>query len=184
MRQTLRDCWNAVIKRYFKKGLITYERQLQAYLFMELHHVLRDYVIWVEPNVFVPDKKIDGKKPDLVITLKNEIVAFIELKCTLWSYPHFKHDLNKLKHFENLAQEGNIKIPLSWHPDNEYAKELPNHKGVLEDRADYGIAKDCLFVFGVIGRAGGDAISGKLLEHADDISEFLHLRCVVSDLVN
>ena len=169
MKKVLKECWLKVIQKYFNKGLIAYERQLQAYLFHELNMALPDYITWVEPTIYL-DKRytIDGKMPDMVLTNNNdEICTIIELKCKPWDSVQYQHDLDKLKEFEKLILK-KAKIPLSWPPiSSDWIIQLSTG-----GEKSYHFKHDCLLVFGVIAHPDAKAVS----ELKPDIKNFLHLK--------
>ena len=83
LKETLKSIWTKEIEIRFNKGLITYERQLQAELYRLLKKELNDeekYEVWVEPVLYkiFPWHII---KPDIIITNEKEklIIGIIEI---------------------------------------------------------------------------------------------------------
>ena len=180
MKETLEKCWQNVIVKYFNKGLIGYERQLQVYFFLELKEMLPDYGIWVEPTIFLykeydPTRRptMDGRIPDILITKDKTIEAVIELKCKPWDSVQFDTDLEKLKHFEELASTQK-EIPLSWPPiSSNWSEQISHSNGELY----FEFKRDALLVFAVIAKANTKSV----LDLDLDIKNFLHLKYSIED---
>ena len=180
MKEILEKSWKNVLTKYFDKGWIAYERQLQAYFFLELKKMLPDHVIWIEPMIFLhkeykPTRRptLDGKIPDMLITRNAKIEAVIELKCKPWDYVQYEQDLKKLKYFEILASK-NTKIPLSWPPvSSNWNKQESADKGEIY----FEFVTNILSVFAVIAKKNAAAVS--MLE--PHIKNFLHLKHSIKD---
>jgi len=106
-------------------------------------------------------------KPDLLVSLKNEIIAIIELKYIPYSYPNFQPDIEKLLLFKQYA--GKPEILLKTNPiTGDW------------DKTKYIISDDLLLVFAVIAHKDADA--NNLSKHyiinpkqKEDLKNFLHL---------
>lgn len=167
LTKIIENSWNRVIELYFQKGRISYERQLQSYLFLELSNFSNEFTIWIEPTIFLEiGHPLDGKQPDIVITNRyNKIVAIIELKCKPWGHVVYQEDLIKLKNLEVLALKRS-KLPLSWPPMHQTWNLQQKNSEVL-----YEFNPDCLMVFAVIAKYNASAV-----QHLNcGIKNFIHL---------
>jgi len=160
--------WKEDIKQKFLSGTLVYERQLQAELYSCLKYRLNeDYIVWVEPVMYLEKYDLGKAKPDIVITKKDEIIAINELKFKPWEFPMFKHDIEKLEKFQNVANDGAI-IQLGIIPQSPNWNEQKESEKFLK----FKIANNFLKIFSVVGHPDSSAIN---LESIINAKGFLHL---------
>lgn len=167
MKEVIQKIWNSVLEGPFQDGMIGFERQLQGYLFYELINHLPHHKIWLEPMVYLTGNRLDGKKPDIIITKGRKIVGVWELKFNPWGYVHFKDDIQKLLEFEKLGNT-NETIPLSWPPKKN---RMPAQLAIPGGQIEYSVNKSCLMIFGVVAHPYSEA----LLKLEVQPKNFLHL---------
>ncbi len=93
------DFWSTAIAEAYKAGKITTERSLQASIYMELRQRLPLLNIFVEPAINNFASYNSGSAPDLIVCDENKILLVAELKFVPHNYPHYQHDIEKLKAF-------------------------------------------------------------------------------------
>jgi len=151
-----KSTWELDVKHRFEKGFLTYERQLQAFLYKNLKTRLScDYEMWIEPVIYLKDYMLDKVKPDIIVTKNANIIAIIELKLGTWSYPSFKDDLDKLFRFKNAAEKTET-IILGWIPKSEIWQKQQEIKGC---ELKYSLDKNVLLILAVIARPDSEAIT-------------------------
>ena len=160
LKKELISLWKNDIKKDYEEGLICSERHLQALIFhylMKKFECICEYKIWLEPLLTGSRLyNLKGTKPDLLITYKNEIICFVELKYVPYGYVNYHKDLNK------ISSKYNPKINLyteSKSGDWDYKKYFKFNENILK-------------VFGVIANCEAAALS---IEHISVPGNFLHL---------
>lgn len=165
------NTWDRDIKSRFEKGIIAYERQLQAILYKILRERLSaDYEIFIEPVIY----DLQKIKPDMVITKDNKIIAIIELKCKPWEYPKSLLDIKKLRRFKKEIDK-NVPITLGWIPKFIDMKEQNNDN---TSRLSFFIDEKVLLITAVIAKHDSEIITKKVedfdkYEEIKDIKIFL-----------
>jgi|JI7StandDraft_1071085.scaffolds.fasta_scaffold15880_3 hypothetical protein len=139
LKSTFQDFWKNEFPKLFYKGLITYERQLQAEIYCWLKSKLTDsYKVWVEPNIVLPNTVLHDKKPDLVITSENKIKAIVEIKYTLFdSRLKYDEDLKKLADFNVESKKGHSLVFGYLPINNAIANERLYSDLAFEFNSDY-----------------------------------------------
>jgi len=152
--------WEHDIKSTFEKGIITYERQLQAILYNLLRERLTyDYEIFIEPVIY----QLDKIKPDMVITKSKKIIAIIELKCKPWEYPKSRLDINKLLGFKDKIDK-NVEIYLGWIPKFIDWNEQNNN---ITSRLAYGLDEKLQLIIAVIAKHDSEIVSKEIKDFDD-----------------
>lgn len=126
----------------FASGRVGNERTLQAFMFKSLAESLPAACILCEPRM-----ALDGRgyaSPDIVVIEDKQITAIVELKFKPDGYPVFESDLDKLNGYRGAAKTWN----LLRNPETGKFGDPP-----------LSIARNCLFVFGVIGKHDAWAVN-------------------------
>lgn len=111
LKDALINGWQQVEKVY-RTGKICSERHLQAELFLALSNhqdFKNEYDIFIESNIQIKGFT-SNKTPDVVITRRNEIIAFIELKYVPHDYIKYKGDIEKLEKIHQSIVETKLLI--------------------------------------------------------------------------
>lgn len=169
IKNTLKHIWLNDIPIVFNKGLLVYERQLQALLFhfLKLNLIEDKYEIWVEPVI---DLSVDGLTnviPDIVIVHNNLVVALIEIKFTPWQYTNIR-DINKLILLQDFSARG-LKFPLG-HPTTT-SKWVRDKVRMVDFNPNY---ISCFIVFSKNDKIAFD------INH-DKLRNFFHLIGYIND---
>ncbi|MBM2817315.1 MAG: hypothetical protein HW421_4077 [Ignavibacteria bacterium] len=146
IKEILIDLWEDPVKKTFEDGFLTYERQLQGYLYYLLKSRKdNEFEIWIEPVIYFkePVKNtlthgIENLIPDIVITKDDEIIAIIEIKSKAWGDVCFNEDIYKLKRYEAVSNIS-ANIILGYIP-----KETDWH---YNGTKHYKLKEGCLFCF-------------------------------------
>jgi len=168
IRKVLSNIWTEEVKKYYAKGLICSERQLQSIMYKYISDKNENYFVWVEPLLKIKDRKVI---PDIVITDNNYVIAIVELKYVPHHYPEYKNDLEKLVF---LSEQGNKKISLLTNPIDG--------KSNNEDSFNFG--SDILFSYCAIGNFESDAVNIFEKHYIGGIEKFLHLYGKINSSVN
>ena len=146
--------WIEEIPPRFEKGLLTYERQLQAEFYHRLKLCLPDgYEVWIEPVIYLADYNLNKVKPDIFITKDDKIEAIIELKFKPWEYPEFHFDINKLLTFDNISNE-NLQIAFGYIPRSHIWNVQKGKQNV-----QYKLTQEHLNVYVVFGKPDSGAFN-------------------------
>lgn len=168
-RDLLTKIWMEDIPKRFSKGLLTYERQLQAEFYYNLKQFLpNDYEVWIEPVIYLVEYELNKVKPDIFVTKGDEIVAIIELKFKPWEYPEFHSDIAKLLRFDQISKEklsfsfGFIPISHIWNIQ----------KG--GNTLSYRLTENHLNVFAVFGKPDSGAFDSNNFDEKPNNFLLLH----------
>lgn len=174
LKKVITDIWTNKLSDKFSKGLLTYERQLQAELYYQLKLQLSDeYEIWIEPVVYLSEHGLDKVKPDIFITKGDTIVGIIELKFKPWEHPKYQGDINKLIKFD-LASDKNLSLPFGYKPTSSDWK-----KQISSEMVRFNLTQDHLNCFIVFGKPDSEAIKPN---HRGP-KNFIHLYGYIDDNV-
>lgn len=147
----LKETWRGEILERFKKGLIVYERQLQAELYFCLRNVLREeegYNIWVEPTL--NEEELSKVKPDLIITHGDSVKAIVELKFMPWNWSEpDSSDIQKMIKIEKTScKEIILSYPpvyAEWEKQKEVYRSYQMDRGYLNVFFAVGNPKSTIF---------------------------------------
>lgn len=168
IKNNLTKTWKGPVKEDFMKGVLIYERQVQAVLYKYLIDWLpKSYEVWVEPVIYLEKYNLDKVKTDMVFCHGQKMIGVLELKFKPWEYIPFEGDLEKLSLF-HTASQSEPSLALGYVPYSPiWENQLSNGK-----KLSYIIEKNLLKIMVTFGRPESGAFN---LNNQKPPSNFFHL---------